>query len=277
MSDGDGPKVCRYCNKICKSGRGLTQHINNSVRCKNQNHFYLQGQEAGYRTACEFMETTAIQQDEQRTNMMAVADYLVHKHWQESRGKQVAEVSDDTDQDEQEEDFGPPPDDDDEEEEEEEEEELDRDQWILADFNQYVDYANSNFLEFTQDEVIAIECMYKLRNSSCPLYMYDSMMEWHFHATGQLEQHESIGRSARNFISSSVLFNKLFTRYNLKNKMNKVVQITLPSSRAKATIVKNDLNAMFQSLLTDPRIVDDNYLFPNGDPFAEFAFLRRKG
>ena len=54
--------------------------------------------------------------------------------------------------------------------------------------------------------------------------------------------------------------------YALVGKVNIIKELVLPSSRARAKIVKNDTKAMIQSLLTDPRILDEDYLFFNDDP-----------
>ena len=70
------------------------------------------------------------------------------------------------------------------------------------------------------------------------------------------------------YISRSMLFKKLILRYNLAGKVNIVKAITLPSSRAQARIIKNDAKSMLQSLLTDPRILDEDYLFFNDDPLS---------
>ena len=58
-------------------------------------------------------------------------------------------------------------------------------------------------------------------------------------------------------------------RYNYdETKWNMVKEITLLHSRARAKIVCNDAQAVLESLLTDPRIRDEDYCFFNNDPFA---------
>ena len=45
-------------------------------------------------------------------------------------------------------------------------------------------------------------------------------------------------------------------------------KITLPNSKAVADVLWNDAKAAFTSLLSDPRIVDSDYLFFGNNPFA---------
>jgi len=44
--------------------------------------------------------------------------------------------------------------------------------------------------------------------------------------------------------------------------------LALPSSAATVKIILHDAMASFESLLTDPRIKDEDYLFFDNDPFA---------
>jgi hypothetical protein len=93
-------------------------------------------------------------------------------------------------------------------------------------------------------------------------------MEWHFQANGQIREHQSVGKHP-DFVSRPKLYKLLRERYNSDpTKYNLIEEITLPFSKARAKIVYNDAEAVMQSLLTDPRIRDDDYGFFNDDPFA---------
>lgn len=169
------------------------------------------------------------------------------------------------DNEEEEDDFDAPPAD---FSEDEDAEDLDPpDETILADFDKYVKESHKNFGNFSKNEEDAIALMSELRPSKASLRTYEAVMLWHFRATKKLQPHEGLA-DIPDYISRSVLFKRLMNRYNLTGKVNLTRTITLPSSRAQAKIVVNDAHAMIQSLLTDPRIVDEDYLFFDDDPLA---------
>ena len=100
---------------------------------------------------------------------------------------------------------------------------------------------------------------------------YDEVvMEWHFKTNGDIPPHAKVS-SCTKYISRQTVFDTLFARYNMgKNHTNLLEEIILPSTNSKArTIVKNaDAAWCIQSLLTDPRIVDEDYLFWGDDPLS---------
>ena len=57
-------------------------------------------------------------------------------------------------------------------------------------------------------------------------------------------------------------------RYNVDDNEAKLQKITLPHSKADVEVLTIDPKKAIQSLLTDPRITDEDYLFINGDPFC---------
>jgi hypothetical protein len=64
------------------------------------------------------------------------------------------------------------------------------------------------------------------------------------------------------------IFSLLGNRYNMAQKVNIVEEIVLPFSHTKVKLVKNNAEWCMESLLTDPRIVDDDYLFWGNDPLS---------
>jgi hypothetical protein len=54
----------------------------------------------------------------------------------------------------------------------------------------------------------------------------------------------------------------------MAQKVNIVEEIVLPFLHTKVKIVKNNAEWCMESLLTDPRIVDDDYLFWGNDPLS---------
>lgn len=258
----DGPFACPYCHKVnIASKRGLSQHINKTPACKALQLGKRQSKDAGHRFPQEFMGLSAVGQAYERGGvvMMRYHDNRTDKPKEMSKTGIESEVED--------QDFGQLPDESEAEEEEQswDGEEDGPDHTILADFNQYAGHAARNFMQFTHNERQAINLMWLLRRTKASLDTYEAMMRWHLESCKKLRPHEKLG-SRPEFIGRPTLFSKLLNRYNLVGKVNIVKQITVPSSRAKARIIKNDAKAMLQSLLTDPRIVDDDYLFFNNDP-----------
>lgn len=140
---------------------------------------------------------------------------------------------------------------------------------IQANYNEYRRNFGRVFMEeFTANEAKAIKLMNTLRQTKASLDTYEAVMKWHVQETGEIQEHEGLGAS-KSYISRKSLFKFLRKRYNIHpNSYNVVREITLPSSKAKARIVLHDARAVIQSLLTDPRIRDEDYLFFNNDPFS---------
>jgi len=139
---------------------------------------------------------------------------------------------------------------------------------IWGNFLDYAAHAHQYSRRFTKLELQAIELLATLRRSKACLSTYEAIMKWHLRANGHLRPTEKLGTSPY-YIGREKLFKKLGIRYNVRqDEYNVVETITLPSSRAKARIIKNDTKACIQSLLTDPRIRDEDYLFHNDDPYS---------
>ena len=93
-------------------------------------------------------------------------------------------------------------------------------------------------------------------------------MEWHSQANNKLKPHESVGNHPEH-ASAQKICKKLRKRYNVTPKKHNIsTKITLPNSKAVADVLWNDAKAAFTSLLSDPRIVDSDYLFFGNNPFA---------
>ncbi len=130
----------------------------------------------------------------------------------------------------------------------------------------FVDKAK-NFPTFRDDERHAINLLLLLRTSKAPLLMYEQVMKWHFVANGDIHHSQTVGQSF-HYISREKLFKTLRQRYQLTKGLNNTTQIMLPHAKAKATVVWNDAKEQMISLLTDPRITDDDYLFFDDNPLA---------
>lgn len=134
-------------------------------------------------------------------------------------------------------------------------------------FNKYI--ANSQYFDgISKNEEDAIKLLRVLRRSKASLETYEHIMEWHFKAKGDLHEWERLSSSIR-YLSRERLFKKLARRYNRDIGYNLKMDIIVPHSRAKTQIVYNNLQMVMQSLLTDPRITANDYLFNDKEnPFA---------
>ena len=121
--------------------------------------------------------------------------------------------------------------------------------------------------QMTHDEETAVKLLIMLRQTSAPLCVYDSMMEWHLKASGKLFPWQKPARSA-SFISRQKMFSKLASRHKASETFNMVKEIALPSSKAKARVVHSRAQAVIADLLSDPNTVANDCLFFDKDPFA---------
>lgn len=139
---------------------------------------------------------------------------------------------------------------------------------IRDDFIEYCDDAHSKFLPFTKLEKEAVELLATLRKKKCSLDTYNAVFEWHLRAAGKLRPNETLSKSMA-YISRDVIMGRLRERYNYVGKMEPITKtVKLPHCKAKVPIVCHNPAYVLQSLLTDPRIKTEDYLFFNDDPFA---------
>ena len=142
---------------------------------------------------------------------------------------------------------------------------------MLYDWRKYCTSAPSRFLpNFTKAEADAIELLVELRKSKASLNTYERVMKWHFKSTGQLKYAQTLSDNL-NYIPRKKIFEQLRLRYNYKStpeKMWYTEELLLPHSKAKVTIVLNDPKWVIQSLLTDPRITDSDYIFDGNSPLS---------
>jgi hypothetical protein len=145
----------------------------------------------------------------------------------------------------------------------------DKNRMIMLEFREYLSYANKHFRSFTKTEETAIKCMVMLRKTKASLSTYNSVMEWHLKTNGELNERQTLGET-KKFFSKKRLMSFLKLRYNIDSKYHGFTKtITLPSSMTRVNMICNDAGAMVRSLITDPRVRDEDYLFfDDDDPFA---------
>ena len=138
---------------------------------------------------------------------------------------------------------------------------------MLKDFRAYCASHKGTFLNLTEEEKTGIRLLKILKDKQTAMNAYSSVMEWHLKEQGTLHENETLGDS-HGYEHRKALLAELSTRYNLDalNPVNK--RVRLPSSKAVVTVPCRDAKDCIISLLTDPRIEDQDYLFFNGDPLA---------
>ena len=138
----------------------------------------------------------------------------------------------------------------------------------MDDFKTYAALAiNSEYDDFTDLQVSAIKLLYKLRQTKASLGTYEVIMKWHLQAVKRQGIRGNF--STKTIINREKLYDMLYRRYNIYNDCCSIIHhVNLPHSRAQARIVTNSVEWCLQSLLTDPRISDDDYLFHNNNPLS---------
>ena len=154
------------------------------------------------------------------------------------------------------------------EDEEEEEMHLPVNRESIRNFKDYVKKARQHLLKLNKFEVGAVKLMDVLHRKKACLDTYDAVMEWHFKQTGLLKEHQSLGY-AIDYLSRKSFIPTLASRYNIdpKNLLQSREEV-LPRSRTKVKIVWHHARDCVVSLLTDPRLQDEDYLFFDNDPLA---------
>ena len=139
-------------------------------------------------------------------------------------------------------------------------------QEIRANFNKYIASARTKVGQFDQKTIDAINLLQKLRQTKSSLQTYESIMDWHLRAVGAMHYTQSV-TDCNLFVNRKQLYSKLRERYNIHGMKN-ITRLTLPHSKSRATIIWNDAEAVLQSLLSDPRITDEDYDFIDDNPFS---------
>lgn len=132
------------------------------------------------------------------------------------------------------------------------------DREMLEEFEKYCNDKQQNTCDLTVETKAAVELMTMLSSRRVPLLMYEEIFAWHLNNIG-----------ATTSVPRKGLMKTLRDRYNQNNNRPKIHKsIVLPYSKSKVKLVVHDAKAQILSLLTDPRLNDEDYLFINDDPFA---------
>jgi hypothetical protein len=139
--------------------------------------------------------------------------------------------------------------------------------WIRDKFRAYCEQAPTHLLPFlTKQQQDCLRLMAVLRKSS--LETYDQVILWYLRASGKLQLNEQLNDS-NEYVSRSVFLDQLSKRYNMEDKFPTQKAVILPFTGTKVDLVTYDAAACIESLLTDPRLKDADFLFYDNDPYAE--------
>ena len=130
---------------------------------------------------------------------------------------------------------------------------------LLLEFRTYCDTHYDTFFQLTKEQKTCIRLMQVLKKKA-PLSAYEDVLEWHLKESGALHRHETLG-ALEAYPRRQTLISTLIPRYNLKGLETTMKKVRLPSSKAVVSVPCRDAGACIVSLLTDPRIKDDDYLF----------------
>ena len=111
--------------------------------------------------------------------------------------------------------------------------------------------------ELRPNEKAAIELMSLMDTKGGSIALYEAILDWHVrHLTG----------NQREKISADKLHKDLVKRYGMESVLPYEKKVRLDSEEGEVPIVCHDCEAQTIDLLTDPRLMDSDYLFPNDDP-----------
>ena len=290
--------VCQFCSQACKTQRGLTQHINRTKTCKDQQDNLI-GVSGGF---CRPASTGTTNTTATATGGTWRRSSRIRKEARASEcrvevtdvdvGSLVAPEADDMESD-ADNNFSGANDSDMEASADDSEAESSELRDDLVDSNEETseneaDSRDSsspstdmldNFIEYcfdhhtnpnnqlSEEDARSVNLMELLRKSKAPLSSYQPMLEWHLKETGHLKHWQTV-KDSPYYVTRETLVKRLSKRYNCEAMKPKIKKVRLPFSKSVAHIPVRDAKHAILSLLTDPRIQEDDYLFFNDDPLS---------
>jgi len=137
-------------------------------------------------------------------------------------------------------------------------------------FKAYCEDAVGNmFPQLTKEEERAIRLLAITRKKKTSLDTYDEVMLWHLREIGTVDDHDTLKEAGDEYISRDKLLADLAKRYNMVSKFPFTKPCLLPHAKQKVDLTCFDAWGCFESLLTDPRLTDDDFGFFGNDPFGD--------
>ena len=129
------------------------------------------------------------------------------------------------------------------------------DRTMMDDFKDYCEFASHNYRKLPPHIAAGIELMKLLGDRGVPLKVYDEIFQWHLRHM-----------KAKTYIAQDKLLGRLRKRYNQEDTLAYQKDCHLPAEDVKVKITCHDAESQIRSLLSDPRVKEEDYLFFNDDP-----------
>ena len=141
------------------------------------------------------------------------------------------------------------------------------DRSLLEKFRAYVERSEDDRCDLPPELAAGAELMKLMDSKGGNTTLYNHIFKWHVKYI-----------KATQYVSADRLYSKLLERYDLEDTLPYEKPIELPSNKTKMNVVLQDAGAVLRDMMTDPIATDKDYLFHNGDPFAdppkEFLVIR---
>ena len=121
----------------------------------------------------------------------------------------------------------------------------------------------------THQEKRSVKLVDLLRRKKAPMDTYEEVMTWFYESTGKISGDQGLDAMKYDYIGRKKLMKDLKERYNMSDKFAIKRPIVLPYSRQRVELICHNAWGCIESLLTDPRVTDDDYLFYDNDPTAD--------
>jgi hypothetical protein len=132
---------------------------------------------------------------------------------------------------------------------------------LVETFDDYKAWAMQNCGLLQDEEFAGAELMEIIHKKRAPLNTYEVISKWRKkHSKEPVHEKE-------DYTPRDALLTKLLQRYNIKSCMPFKKRVKTPSGDL-IDLVLHDFGSQVMSLLTDPRLADDDYLFFNEDPLC---------
>ena len=139
--------------------------------------------------------------------------------------------------------------------------------FVRDQFKAYAEEMGKMKHSFSPAEACSIRLLHLLQKKGAALNTYPELMQWHLRESHAMEDCDQL-QDCRDYMSRERIMKRLKTRYNMRNKYPYRKKIKLPVSGTIIRMTLHHPGAVLQSLLTDPRIGDDDYCFFGDDPLA---------
>jgi len=121
--------------------------------------------------------------------------------------------------------------------------------------------------DLAKEKVTSIKLMDVLKRKRAPLNTFPEVLVWNLRDKGHLLPHETL-KDTSKYSHRGPLMKMLKGRHYLGQMFPRVKKVTLPSSKAKVDIPYQNVEDCIVSLLTDPHLRDEDFLFHGDNPWA---------